>query len=166
MNPLAEVAREEVHRFFHGSVMGTVSNLDDVIAPFPRWNKEEADKMWCAAFVFYCCRKAGMVIPVRPKECISCNLAGCGAWEEWAVADNRIMYFAPKSEHNPIPGDIVLFDHVFCDADHDHIGIIVDVTPDALIVAEGNFNNVSCLVRRLRDEHIRAYIRIPEGFVY
>ena len=31
---------------------------------------------------------------------------------------------------------------------------------------EGNFNNVSCVVERKRDAHIRCYIRIPVDFRY
>ncbi|MBQ5773998.1 MAG: CHAP domain-containing protein, partial [Acetobacter sp.] len=86
------------------------------------------------------------------------------AWEEWANADNRITYMSGSDE--PQIGDIVIFDHVFCDSLHDHMGITVDVKEDTLLVAEGNFNNVSCVVERKRDAHIRCYIRIPMGFRY
>lgn len=164
MNILAEVARDEARKFFHGYVMGTESNIDDMILPFPKWNKMEADALWCAAFVLYCCHKAGHQIPYRPAECVSCNLAGCPAWEEWALADSRISYLDRDSE--PQAGDIVIFDNVFCDSPHDHMGIVVDVKDGMIEVAEGNFNNVSCIVERKRDEHIRCYIRIPQGFVY
>ena len=165
MNKLAETARAEALKCYHGAVMGAESNLDEIIMPFPRWKKEEAESLWCAAFVLHCCNKAGMGIPARPGACVSCNLAGCLAWEEWALADDRIEYLAPSAVE-PAPGDIVLFNRVFCDAEHDHIGIIVGVAIDSLTVAEGNFSNVSCLVSRPRDGHIRAYIRIPDGFVY
>jgi hypothetical protein len=35
-----------------------------------------------------------------------------------------------------------------------------------ILAAEGNVNNVSELVERPKDEHIRAYIRIPDGYKY
>ena len=165
MHKLAEIARNEAMKFYHGYVSETESNLDEIIGHFPKWTKQEADGLWCAAFVYHCCRSAGYEIPIRPKECVSSNLAGCLAWEEWAKADQRIGYFE-RSEAAPHEGDIVLFDRVFENAEHDHIVIVVRVNADSILTAEGNFNNVSCLVERRMDEHIRAYIRIPEGFVY
>lgn len=159
---MAKTARREAAKFYHGYVSGTESNLSPIIAPFPKWTLKEADGLWCAAFVYHCCIESGMQFPVRPKECVSCNLAGCGAWEEWAQADDRLEYFASE----PQPGDLVLFDRVFCNAEHDHIGVVLEVHPDRLTVAEGNFGNVSAIVERPRDEHIRAFIRIPEGFAY
>ena len=166
MSKLAEIARNEVMRFYHGYVSETESNLDEIIGHFPKWTKEEADGLWCAAFVYHCCRRAGYDLPIRPKECVSSNLAGCFAWEEWAKADARVEYHVGDSGIRPQKGDIVLFDRVFCDAEHDHIGVVVEVKRDAIMTAEGNFGNVSSLVERKLDDHIRAYIRIPDGFVY
>lgn len=162
-NKLAEAARREALKGWHGFVCGTESNLAPIIAPFPKWTLREADGLWCAAFVYRCCIESGMQFPIRPRECISSNLAGCSAWEEWAQSDGRLEYFRTGS---PAPGDIVLFDRVFCDAEHDHIGIVLEVLPDRLITAEGNFGNVSAVVERPRDEHIRAFIRIPENLSY
>lgn len=166
MNRLAHTAKEEALKCFHGFVMGTEPNFEEMVALFPNWSKEEADGYWCAAFVYYCCRKAGYEIPVRPVEC-SCSLAGCGAWEEWALADQRIAYYRGNEKHfNPMPGDIVLFNRVFCNEEHDHIGIVVEVKEDDITVAEGNINNLSGMMQRPRDAHIRAYIRLPENFSY
>ena len=52
---LANVARAEALKCFHGFVMGTTSNIAPLIAPFPTWTIEEADHNWCATFVYYCC---------------------------------------------------------------------------------------------------------------
>lgn len=164
MCALAKIAGEEALKGFHGKIMGTEANIDEIVRPFPKWSVEEADGLWCAAFVLYCCNKAGFHIPYRPSGCISCNLAGCPAWEEWARSDNRIACLSGRDE--PQPGDIVIFDHVFCDSPHDHMGIVVAARHDRLVVAEGNFNNVSCIVERKRDKHIRCYIRIPDDFIY
>ena len=163
MNRLAEVAKQEACKFFHGKIMGTESNIHEIVSLFPKWTVEEADAIWCAAFVLYCCKKAGMCIPYKPTEC-SFSLAACPAWEQWAKADHRITYMLPSDE--PQSGDIVIFDNVFCDSPHDHMGIVIEVKADILVVAEGNFNNVSCVVERKRDRHIRCYIRIPSDFRY
>ena len=162
-NKLAETARRETMKNWHGYVCGSESNLHPIIAPFPKWTLREADGLWCAAFVYHCCQTSGMQFPIRPKEYASSNLAGCGAWEEWAQNDSRIEYFRTGE---PQSGDIVLFDRVFCNAGHDHIGVVLDVLPDQIVTAEGNFGNVSAIVERPRDEHLRAFIRIPEDFIY
>lgn len=166
MHNLAVAAEKEAKRFLHGYVSGTESNLHEIIASFPGWTLQEVDGVWCAAFVYHCCHKNGMCFPIRPAECITCNLAGCIAWEEWALADQRLLYFKEENMCTPQPGDIVIFDRVFNGSEHDHMGIVLDVRDDMLITAEGNFNNVSALVERKRDEHIRCYIRIPENYIY
>jgi len=66
----------------------------------------------------------------------------------------------------PEAGDIVLFDNVFINHEHDHIGIVIENKNASIIVAEGNINNVSGIVERKKDLHIRAYIRIPDNFKY
>ena len=162
---LARVAKEMAQVPFHGAADGQASNLGPIVAPFPTWKVEEADGLWCAAFVYYCCREAGFDLPLRPKECRSCHLAGCIAWEEWALGDPRIEYHRGDG-FTPEPGDIVLYDRVFENAPHDHIGIVLENRGQAILAAEGNVNNVSALMERPLDEHIRAYIRIPDGFRY
>lgn len=161
---LAAVARAEALKTWHGSVVGLASNLDPIIAPFPRWKLEEAESLWCAAFVYYCCITAGYRFPVRPGECVSCNLSGCAAWEEWAKADPRIGWLDPGCL--PHPGDIVIFDRVFEDKPHDHIGVVVEVREGSILTAEGNIGNVSGVVERPRDGHIRGYVSLPDHFIY
>lgn len=125
---------------------------------------DEANGLWCAAFVYHCVILAGFKIPVRPKES-SCSLAGCVAWEEWAQADNRIECHSGNDDvFEPAAGDIVLFDRVFNNTDHDHIGIVLEDYDDYIITAEGNVENVSRILERKKDSHIRAYIRIPDNF--
>lgn len=99
---------------------------------------------------------------------MTCSLAGCGGWEEFALGDPRLEYHKPGDGFHPGPGDIVLFDRVFCGEEHDHIGIVLEARDGALITAEGNTldDNISRIMRRPMDAHIRAYIRIPDGFRY
>jgi len=161
---LANIAKSEAQRSFHGAVMEMESNLGPIVALFPKFTLAEADGMWCAAFVYYCCLKAGFIIPTKPSECTA-SLAGCRQWEEWGLGDTRIAYHkAPNFE--PEAGDIVLYDNVFVGGEHDHIGIVVENKIASIVVAEGNVNNISGVVERKKDSHIRAYIRIPDNFVY
>lgn len=163
---LAKVAEQMARKPFHGFADGSASNLAPIIALFPKWSIAEADGLWCAAFVYYCCVEAGFAIPYSPGQCVTCSLAGCGGWEEFAMGDERIGYHRPGEAVAPEAGDIVLYDRVFCNRQHDHMGILLDVKENAILAAEGNVENVSRLVQRPRDGHIRAYIRIPDGYQY
>ena len=163
---LAKVAEEAARLPFHGYTKGEESNLEPIIRFFPKWALQEADGLWCAAFVYYCCRKAGFRIPIRPDECISCHLAGCIAWEEFAKGDHRIAYHRGTENFVPERGDIVIYDRVFENLEHDHIGIVLQSTGDTIIAAEGNLNNRSGIIERAIDTHIRAFIRIPDGYQY
>ena len=163
---LAELAEKLAQIPLHGYIEEKESNLDPLISFFPKWALREADGRWCAAFVYYCCREAGFELPFRPDECKTCHLAGCIAWEEFAQGDDRIEYHAGKESFIPEAGDIVLYDRVFENREHDHMGIILQSTESAIIAAEGNLNNLSGIIERPKDGHIRGYIRIPDGYKY
>ena len=66
----------------------------------------------------------------------------------------------------PDAGDIVIYDRVFEDKEHDHMGIVLEKRKHTLLAAEGNIGNASGIIERSMDEHIRAYIRIPDGYQY
>ena len=163
---LAIIAERAALLPFHGKIGGNDANIAPLIAHFPKWNVEAADGLWCAAFVYHCCILAGYDIPYSPDECVSCSLAGCGGWDEFAASDNRIGYYKRTDDFSPRPGDIVLFDRVFENKEHDHIGIVIKAADTQLVTAEGSIGNKSQIMTRARDEHIRAFIRIPDGYVY
>ena len=60
----------------------------------------------------------------------------------------------------------MLYDRVFENKEHDHMGIVLVRREGTILVAEGNVNNISGIIERPIDEHIRAYIRIPDGYRY
>ena len=163
---LAAVAAEKAQKPFHGYVKDQPSNLEPIIRFFPKWTLKEANGLWCAAFVYYCCVEAGFDIPYRPKECVTCNLAGCIAWEEFAIGDQQIAYHKGTEAFVPEAGDIVLYDRVFNNQEHDHIGIVLRKQARSILAAEGNIRNVSGIIERPIDEHIRAYIRLMDGYLY
>lgn len=167
-NRLIEIAYNKATIPFHGYVNGNESNLDPIIRLFPKWNIKDADSSWCASFVYYCLIEAGFDIPYSPKGCKSCSLAGCGGFEEFAIYDKEIEYHKRNDEFDVEAGDIVIYDNVFLNEENDHMGIIIEVNNDFLIVAEGNIpgENTSGIVKRRMDEHIRCYIRIPDDYKY
>ena len=163
---LAKIAGEAAQLPFHGDMEGKESNLEPIIRFFPNWTLREADGLWCAAFVYYCCREAGFEIPIRPEACKTCHLAGCIAWEEFAAGDPRIAYHQGSQGFVPEVGDIVLYDRVFENKEHDHIGIVLENRENTIVAAEGNIHNKSGIIERPKDAHIRGFIRIPDGYKY
>ena len=161
---LAAVARERALLPFHGSVDGAASNLAPIVRLFPTWSLPEAEGLWCAAFVLYCCREAGFEIPYRPAGCKTCHLAACPGWEEFALSDPRITYRRGADGFVPQAGDLVIYDRVFENKEHDHMGIVLERRGHAILAAEGNLGNRSGLIERPLDEHIRAFIRLPDGY--
>ena len=163
---LAKVAREMALLPFHGAAEGKESNLAPIVRLFPTWSVREADGLWCAAFVYYCCIEAGFVLPYRPDACKTCHLAGCLGWEELALGDGRIEYHQGADAFVPEAGDIVLYDRVFENKEHNHIGIVLEKREWTILAAEGNIGNQSGIIERPIDGHIRAYIRLPDGYRY
>ena len=84
------------------------------------------------------------------------------------MGDNRVEYHRRGSGFVPEAGDIVIYDRVFINREHDPIGIVLKVSEESILAAEGNIfdENISGLVERAMDDHIRAFIRLPDGFVY
>ena len=161
---LAEVAKNMAQLPFHGAIDGLKSNLEPIVGSFPTWNIKEANGLWCAAFVYYCCKEAGFEIPIHPDECKTCHLAGCIAWEELAIGDPQIEYHKGSENFLPDAGDIVIYDRVFENQEHDHMGVVLEKREHAILAAEGNIDNRSGIIERAMDDHIRAYLRIPDGY--
>ena len=163
---LANVAKIEAQKCFHGNVMTVESNIELIAELFPKWSLDNWDDKWCAAFVYYCCIKAGFNIPVKyPDEKVTFNFAGCNAWEEWAnLSENKFYFSREHKNFTPEKGDIVLYDNVFCNKAHDHMGIIIENKIGSIKVAEGNINNVSGVIERNKNNNIRGYIRIPNDY--
>ena len=164
---LAEVAERLARVPFHGNTMGLRSNLSVLTEHFPRGPRSDFKRKWCAAFVYHCCILAGFPIPARHPEAVSCSFAGVLAWIQWAkLPQNRFYFSARNPRFCPRRGDIVVYDRVFDPGPHDHIGILLSSDKKGLLVAEGNVNDISTVVRRERNSHIRGYIRIPNTYKY
>lgn len=164
---LADIGEELARRPFHGKTVGLRSNIRELTDHFPGDLRSRFNKAWCAAFVFHCCKKAGFHIPPRHPKPVSCSFAGVLAWIEWGkLADNRFYFARQNLRFYPERGDIVVYDHVYVPGPHDHMGIILEVRKGNILAAEGNINDISSVVRRDLNAHIRGYIRIPEEYRY
>lgn len=79
---------------------------------------------WCAVFAWWCCREAGVALPVKTASC-GALLRAAKAAGLWVTANYR-------------PGDIVVYDWGG-DGAADHCGLVTEVRPDGTLVAiEGN----------------------------
>ena len=85
---------------------------------------------------------------------------------EDALGDPGIGYHKPGGGFIPEAGDIVLYDRVFENREHDHIGIVIEDRGNRILAAEGNASNRSGLILRPLDGHIRGFIRIPDDYRY
>lgn len=170
---LAEIAEELAAK----RIKGEPDDADfmRIIRYFPeRSALSELTGAWCAAFVYHCCCEVGIALPIRAEHSAlrlsNTRFACVAAWYEWAVAHG---YAFREGEFEPQRGDIVIYDKIipperkpkgsmWCD----HMGVVVSVEGNTLVVAEGNEGNlnVSAIVRRPRDAHIGCYIRIPDGY--
>lgn len=82
---------------------------------------------WCAAFVSWCLRQAGV-----PKD-IALTEISCGRMTTWFK--NRNMFYAADSGYTPVLGDIIMF------ADEDspsHVGFVLGVKDGKVYTIEGN----------------------------
>lgn len=79
---------------------------------------------WCAMFVSWCARQAGVPMGVIP------NLAYVPYIQ--ATYDRQGAWMPRGSGYSPLPGDLVIF------GKNDHIGIVEGVSNDRLITIEGN----------------------------
>ncbi|QSX06998.1 CHAP domain-containing protein [Sedimentibacter sp. zth1] len=158
---LANIAKKEAQKFYHGNVMGTKTNLQPIADLFPysdTWTIDSWDNCWCAAFVYHCVKLSGYELPIRyQNKSVNCSFAGVIAWEQWAKL-LEIHAWIEKTQ-SPQVGDIVLFDNVFENKAHDHIGIVLNITETMIETAEGNFGNVSAIVKRSY-ENVRGYVRL------
>lgn len=129
---------------------------------------------WCAAFVYHCAMRAGIILPIRHPN-TSCRFAGVNAWYQWANLPDVDFYHRDVPEFTPQKGDIVIYDNIIPmenklsgSLPRDHIGIVLSCSGSELTVAEGNMNNQnqSAIVSRKRFKNIDGYVRISHDYQY
>jgi len=159
---LAYIAIREANKHFHGNCMGSTTNLHPLADLFPyteTWTIDSWDNCWCSAFVFYCLRLCGYELPVKPEGDFEANFGGCTTWAKWSKLPEVDNFISPTG--TPQIGDIVLFQNVYNGKSPDHIGILINFSNEWVETAEGNFNNVSAIVKRPK-ETVYGYIRLGE----
>lgn len=54
-----KMQQEKKLKSFLLDILKIKRQIEPIIKYFPKWNIKEADRLWCAAFVYYCCMEAG-----------------------------------------------------------------------------------------------------------
>lgn len=157
---LAEIAKEEAMKFYHGNIMGSDSNLYIISEDFCNndFTIDMLENCWCTVFVYYCVSRSGYKLGIKPSGAEH-SLGGVGTWEQWSKLKEVNLWESAEI------GDIVLFNNVFDGNNPDHIGIVVNFSLDFIETAEGNFNNISAIVRRSYS-YVRGYVRLEEKFKF
>ncbi len=110
------------------------------------WWDGMSQRGWCAAFVTWCARQAG-ISPAVLKGTLAAN----------PVAFDLTL--SPKSTHEPRIGDLIFFDWDY-DGSSDHVGLVAKVSAQKVLVVHGNYSEyvtVTLFDRAVRD--ILGYAR-------
>lgn len=78
---------------------------------------------WCAVFVWWCCKKAGVQLPIKTASC-GTLMASAKTHQMWVTSGFK-------------PGDIVIYDFPK-GADTDHCGIVETAGGASVVSIEGN----------------------------
>lgn len=94
---------------------------------------------WCAIFVSWCKSMAGIDKTVIP------TFASCDLGMQWFKEKGRWQTGrAYGGDYSPKRGDIVFFSSKYDLADSTHVGIVTNLSGNALLTVEGNANNKVC----------------------
>ena len=113
---------------------------------------------WCASFVNWCLRQAGV-----SKELTGGMYVSCHAWRSWFIhsgAKYGASYHDRGGEYTPAPGDLIFYRSL--SATHsrstDHIGIVLRCEGGKVYAIEGNASNrVGLHEYSLDDKYIVGY---------
>ncbi len=123
---------------------------------------------WCGTFVFWCCREAGLNIPLKPAG-LKYTFALVETWQEWFK--EKGFYHDNDGKFIPQAGDVVMFDWDQKSIDQsdsdweDHIGIFLRMEGSFYVCAEGNTSNMTA-VRKRSAITIQGFGRIPVGYKF
>ncbi len=164
---LARVAECEAKAGYRGEMGLTGPEIERYLSVFRdalnlngstnKYSDKNIGYHWCGAFVYYCCLKAGFMIPEKPVPSFRYTLAAVSAWHNWATTTD---IFHEDTQRAQI-GDIVIYNHVYDNNPLDHIGIVTEVFESDIMSAEGNNDNRTGLFHR-GYECIAGFLRLPE----
>ena len=159
---LAEVAREEARKNYHGNTAAAISNLQPLDALFEVADDVTLDTLnadWSGAFAFLCTELAGIGMPIRyPDPRVRASFASVEAWEDYARLPKIRAWHSPDEE--PEIGDLVIFEQK--PNKPPKMGIVLAVAGDTIDAAVGNHHNHSAVIEHSKADGVRGYIRLTD----
>ena len=113
---------------------------------------------WCAAFVNWCLRQAGV-----DKELTGGMYVSCNSWRNWFInqgAQYGASYHNRTDDYTPVPGDLIFYRSLTATHSRatDHIGIVLRSENGKVYAIEGNGDNrVALHEYALSDKYIVGY---------
>ena len=117
---------------------------------------------WCAAFVSWCLRHAGVPVEDAVTE------VSCRRMTEWYREQGR--FHARRSGYLPLPGDLIMFHEG--DGVPTHVGLVVGVEHGRIRVIDGNGREESVAIHEYHRGNAKIYgycvpdYTVCEGMVY
>jgi hypothetical protein len=159
---LAEIAREEARKNYHGDTTAAIGNLQPLADLFDVVDDISLDTLnadWSGAFAFLCTALADIGLPVRyPDPRVHASFASVAAWEEYARLPKIRTWHSADEE--PEIGDLVIFPPT--PNKPPKMGIVLAVDEDSFDAAVGNHHNHSAVIEHSKAEGVRGYIRLKD----
>lgn len=159
---LAEIAREQARRNFHGDTVAAIGNLQIFAELFEMADGvtlESLNNDWSGAFVYLCTELAGMGLPVRyPDPRVPASFASVVAWEAYARLPKTRLWHT--SAELPEIGDLVIL--AYEEGKPPRMGIVLAVEDGMMELAMGNHHNHSAIVEQSIGEGVRGFVRLKD----
>ena len=159
---LAEIARKEARKNYHGNTSTAVGNLfpiEDLFSVAGDVTPTSLDGDWSGAFAFLCTELAGIGLPARyPDPRVGGSFARVECWERYARLPKIRLWLT--NDNAPEVGDLVVFEPTAKGVPQ--MGIILETSEESMEIALGNYHNHSAIVERPLGEGVRGYIRLPQ----
>lgn len=105
---------------------------------------------WCAAFVSWCMRQAGV------DDSVVKSYVSCSNWITWFKQSST--YKTRAGGHTPELGDVIFFKDAYANRASTHVGIVVYTDATKVYTVEGNTSGeVGIRSYRLNDSYIVGY---------
>lgn len=152
---LVQVAQEE----YNNRPKGTPNKFTRAYGAIAGYGETVYDYPWCAAFVWYCSKEAG----VYPEK-VSKKSAGVASYMGYFRSNSDGVRYEKSAGHGgnylPKTGDYIFFSNSHSQNDGSHIGIVkgVNDAKDKVLIIDGNCSNTICdRSLYLTDKYIIGY---------
>lgn len=155
---LAQIARVEASKNYHGDTPAAIGNLQPLLAQFDGCDlSEDVCQNWSGVFLYHCVRLAGSLLPPKyPDSRVHSAFDRVEAWWEYARLPKIHSLLSPALI--PEVGDLAVFRQP--GNGKPLIGVVLAVGEGTLELAAGDYHNHSALVELSVVDSVMGYIRL------